>query len=240
MRYTYPLSLAVVVVATSALGPAPRPAPAGGVITGTVTFTGTPPKMRPIDMAKEPTCAKQHATPVLTENVVTGPGNTLGWVVVYISAGEVTPEAAPTVAVRYDQKGCEYIPHVIGLHTGQPLAIYNNDLTSHNIHPLAKLNPEWNKSTPAGSPPITTTYDKAEFIAVKCNVHPWMHGYFAVLGTTHFAVTGNDGKFSLEGVPPGKYTVTAWQEKFGTQVAEVTVTEGQKATADFVFKATPY
>ncbi len=239
MSTKYLSSLGLVLVAAIAMGALAGPAASPGTITGTVTFTGTPPKMRPIDMAKEPSCAKQHPTPVMTENVVTGPGNTVQWAVVYVSAGGPS-SPAPATAVRYDQKGCEYIPHVAALQVGQPLEIYNDDQTSHNIHPLAKVNPEWNKSQPPGAPPIKASYDKAEFIAVKCNVHPWMHGYFVVLNTSHYATTGNDGKFSLEGLPPGKYTVTAWHERFGTQSQEVTVAEGKAATADFVFKALPY
>jgi hypothetical protein len=232
-------SLGLVVVAVSATAALGHHGTSPGSVDGTVTFTGTPPKMRPIDMAKEPSCAKQHPTPVMTESVVTGPGNTVEWVVVYVSGGD-QGSTAPTETVRYDQKGCEYLPHVAALQVGQPLEIYNNDQTSHNIHPLAKVNPEWNKSQPPGAPPIKTSYAKAEFIAVKCNVHPWMHGYFAVLSTSHYALTGNDGKFSIKGLPPGKYTVTAWHERFGTQSQEVTVAEGKPATADFVFKALPY
>ena len=239
MRTKYLASLSLIALATTVTGAVPAPARNAGMVSGTVTFTGTPPKMRPIDMAKEPSCAAQHTTPVMTESVVTGPGNTVQWVVVYISAGD-QPGAAPSTPVRYDQKGCEYIPHVVAFEVGQPLEIYNNDQTSHNIHPLAKVNPEWNKSQPAGTPALKASYDKPEFIAVKCNVHPWMHGYFAVLGTRHYAVTGNDGTFSLKGLAPGKYTVTAWHERFGTQSQEVTVTEGGTATANFVFKALPY
>ena len=232
-------ALALAALATAATdAPAARPAAAGSV-SGTITFTGTPPKMRPIDMSKEPSCASQHATPVMTENVVTGPGNSVQYAVVYISAGD-QPGATPTASVRYDQKGCQYIPHVAVLQTGQTLDIYNDDQTSHNIHPLAKINAEWNKSQPPGTPPIHATYDKPEFIAVKCNVHPWMHGYFAVLTTSHYAVSGADGKFSLTGLPPGKYTVTAWHERFGTQSAEVTVSDNGTATQNFVFKALPY
>ncbi len=232
-------SLALVAVAMSVMGAFGHPATSAGTISGRVTFTGTPPKMWPIDMAKEPSCAKQHSIPVMTEGVVSGPGDVLANVVVYISTGGQS-SAAPTKAVRYDQKGCEYIPHVAVLQVGQPLEIYNNDQTSHNIHPLAKVNPEWNKSQPPGAPPMKATYDKPEFIAVKCNVHPWMRGYFAVLTTDHHALSAQDGTFSLDGLPPGKYTVTAWHERFGTQSQEVTVTGSKAATADFVFKALPY
>ncbi len=239
MPTKYLSSLGLVLVATSAVGTPAHPAKSSGTISGAVTFTGTPPKMRPIDMAKEPSCASQHSTPVKTESVVTGPGNTVQWVVVYISAGDQA-SSAPTGSMRYDQKGCEYLPHVAAFQVSQPLEIYNNDKTSHNIHPLARVNPEWNKSQPPGAPPIKATYDKPEFIAVKCNVHPWMHGYFAVLSTSHYATTGNDGTFSLKGLAPGKYTVTAWHERFGTQSQVVTVADGKAATADFVFKALPY
>jgi plastocyanin len=230
--------LGVALISVGAVAEPPAP-PANGTISGKVTYTGTPPKMKPIDMAKEPSCAKQHATPVMTENVATGPDNALEFVVVYISAGD-PGGAAPSEAARYDQKGCQYTPHVLPMQTGQALQIYNDDQTSHNIHPIAKVNPEWNKSQPAGSPAIDTKYDKPEFIPVKCNIHPWMHGYFAVLSTSHFAVTGQDGSFSLKGLPPGKYTVTAWQEQYGSQNQEVTVGAGEPKPVNFTFKALPY
>lgn len=232
-------SIALLLVATTALGPAGTPAPSAGAVTGKVTFTGTPPKMKPIDMAKEPTCASQHPTPVMTETVVSGPGSTVEYAVIYVSAGD-QGSTAPAETAHYVQKGCQYLPHVLAMQTGEPLEIANEDQTSHNIHPLATVNPEWNKSQPAGSPPIKASYEKQEFIAVKCNVHPWMHGYFAVLGTSHFAVTGSDGTFSLKGLPAGKYTITAWHEKFGTASQEVTVPASGEVTADFVFKALPY
>jgi plastocyanin len=234
---TFSVLAGIVLVGSAAVLAAP-PAPAGA-ISGTVTYTGTPPKMRPIDMSKEPSCASQHSSPVMTESVVTGPNNALGWVVVYISAGD-QGSSAPTAKVEYDQKGCQYVPHVVVLQPGQDLEVVNSDKVAHNIHPLAKVNPEWNKSQPPGTPPIEATFDKPEFIPVKCNVHPWMHGYFAVINTSHYAVTGPDGAFSLEGLPPGKYTVTAWHERFGTQTKEVTVTGTETQKISFVFKALPY
>jgi len=218
---------------------APSPPPAAAAIGGTVTYTGTPPKTKPIDMSKEPACVTAHPTPVMTENVVTGPGNTLRWVVVYVSAGDASSAAAAETA-RYDQKGCQYIPHVLPLQVNQPLDIYNDDPHSHNIHPLARVNAEWNKSQPKGAPPIHTQWEKPEFIPVKCNVHPWMHGYFVVLPTSHYAVTDEAGRFSLAGLPPGKYTLTAWHEQFGSQTQEVTIAGSETKTVNFVFTARPY
>jgi len=178
-------------------------------------------------------------TPVMTENLVTGPGNALQDVVVYISAG--APEtSAPTQTLRYDQKGCQYLPHVLAMEANQPFEIYNDDQTSHNIHPLAKVNPEWNKSQPPGTPPIQAKYEKPERIPVKCNIHPWMHGYFIVLNTSHFSVTGDDGSFSLKDLPAGKYTVTAWQEQSEPQTQDVTLGAGESKSVNFTFKVLPY
>ena len=210
----------------------------GGTISGKVTYSGTPVKQKPIDMSKEPSCAKQHATPVTTETVVTGANNTLDNVVVYISAG-ADDATTPSQAVTFTQKGCQYLPHVIAMHTGQALSVVNGDQTSHNIHPLAKVNREWNKSQPPGSPAIQEKFDSPEFISVKCNIHPWMHGWFVVLKTNHYSIS-KDGAFSLPNLPAGKYTVTAWHEDYGTQTQEVTIAGSETKSIDFSFKAKAY
>ena len=213
--------------------------PDGGTVSGKVTYEGTPAKQKPIDMSKEPSCAKQYATPPTTETVVTGPNNGLENVVVYISA--VAPEEPPpSQPAVFTQKGCRYIPHVLALQVNQPLQVLNEDQTSHNIHPLAKINREWNKSQPPGTPPIVDKYDKMEFIPVKCNVHPWMHGTFAVLKNSHYSISGGDGGFSLPNLPPGKYTVSAYHESYGDQSQEVIIADSETKTVNFVFKAKPY
>jgi plastocyanin len=211
----------------------------GGTVSGKVTYEGTPAKQKPIDMSKEPSCAKQHATPIVTETVVTGPNNALDNVVVYVSAG-APDDGAPSQAVKFDQKGCQYIPHVLAFQVNQTLQIANDDQTSHNIHPLPKVNREWNKSQPPGTPPIEEKYDKPEFIPVKCNIHPWMHGNFAVMKNSHYAVTADGGSFSLANLPPGKYTITAWHESYGDQSQEVTISGSETKPINFVFKAKPY
>ncbi|PYU72154.1 MAG: hypothetical protein DMG49_08130 [Acidobacteria bacterium] len=213
--------------------------PGGGTVSGRVTYEGTPAKQKPIDMSKEPSCAKQYATPPPTETVVTGPNNALENVVVYISAG-APDEPPPSQAAVLAQKGCRYLPHVLAFQVNQELKITNEDQTSHNIHPLAKINREWNKSQPPGTPPFSEKYDKMEFIPVKCNVHPWMHGTFAVLKNSHYSISGNDGGFTLPNLPPGKYTVTAFHESYGDQTQEVSIADSETKNVNFVFKAKPY
>lgn len=211
-----------------------------GTVSGKVTYTGTPAHQKPIDMSKEPSCAKQHATPITTETVVTGPNNALDNVVVYVSSGAPDDGQVPSQAVTFEQKGCQYIPHVLVMHAGQELKIVNDDQTSHNIHPMPKVNQEWNKSQPPGTPPIIAKYDKPEFISVKCNVHPWMHGEFAVLKTNHYDVSKGGGEFKLPNLPPGKYTITAWHEPDAIQTADVTITGNETKEVNFTFKLTPY
>jgi plastocyanin len=212
--------------------------PSGGTVSGKVTYEGTPAKMKSIDMSGEPSCAKMYATPQFAETVVTGAGNSLENVVVYVSAG-APDDAAPSSAATFTQKGCRYIPHLLAFQVNQELKITNEDQTVHNVHPQPKRNREWNKSQPPGAPPISERYDKAEFIPVKCNVHPWMHGTLAVLPNSHYAVTGDGGSFSLANLPPGKYTITAWHESYGEQSQDVTISGSETKTINFVFKAKP-
>ena len=214
--------------------------PVGGMISGKVTLSGTPPKPKALDLSKEPDCVKMHASnPLFPEHVVTGPGNTLRNVVVYISAGAVDNSPAPSTPVFYDQQGCHYTTHVLAFRVGQEVKISNGDPISHNIHPLAKINREWNKIQPAGTPPFSYAYEHEEFIPIKCNIHAWMQGYFVVLRTSHFAVTEEDGRFVLPDLPPGHYTVTAWHETYGTQSKEITITGAESQSLDFTFNAKP-
>ena len=214
--------------------------PTSGIITGTVTYTGTPAKPEPINMSKQPECAKLYPKPLMTEKVVTGPGNTLQNVVVYISAGASDVSPVPANPVIFDQQNCRYTTHVLAFRVGEDVSISNSDPWSHNIHPIPRINREWNKLQPPTTPPFSYSYDKEEFIPVKCNIHAWMQAYFIVLKTSYFAVTGQDGRFAMPNLPPGKYTITAWHETFGTQSQEITIMNGQSLTVDFIFPGKSY
>lgn len=239
-RLLAPIS-AMVVIAFALLHDAPRViAAADGSITGTVKLSGTPPHMRGIDMSKDPYCVKQHeGNPAKMENVVTGSGGGLENVVLYISEGlnEATP--VPSQEPTFDQKGCMYTPHVLALDINQKFKVTTSDQTAHNIHPMPAPgggNIGWNKSQPPGAPPIETSW-KAEEVAipVKCNIHPWMHGWHVVVKGP-YATTDSNGSYTIKNVPPGNYTVTAWQEEYGKQTQKVTVAAGKPGSADFTFK----
>ena len=209
-----------------------------GTISGTIKLDGTPPKLRNINMASVPSCAKEHAgEPAKTEEVVPGDDGTLQNVVVYLQ-GDFSSYAfdIPQTPVPLDQKGCQYQPHVLALMTYQPLVVTTSDKTGHNIHPLPKNNPQWNFTEPPGAAPAHQSFAHSEVaIPVKCNIHVWMKAYIAVLDSPYFAVTGKDGSFALHNVPPGNYTLTAWQETYGTvqQSIEVGAQESKSVTLTF-------
>jgi hypothetical protein len=213
-----------------------------GKITGTVKLDGAAPHMKGIDMSKDPYCVKAHASePAHLETVVVGSGGGLENVVLYISAGlpaSVQSEAATNVPV-FDQKNCMYTPHVLAMDVNQKFEVKTSDQTTHNIHPLPNPmtgNIPWNQSQPPGAGPIEKSWKAAEVIPVQCNIHPWMHGWFVVVKGP-YATTDSSGAYTIKDVPPGDYTVTAWQEDYGTQTQKVTVAAGGSGTANFTYKA---
>ena len=233
-------ALALVGVAALILGQKVKAA-GEGKITGSVKLSGTAPHMKGIDMSKDPYCVKANATPAHLETVIAGAGGGLENVVLYISAGlPATAEAdVPTTVPVFDQKNCMYTPHVLALDVNQKFKVTTSDQTTHNIHPLPNPmtgNIPWNQSQPPGAQPVEKSWKAAEVIPVQCNIHPWMHGWYVVVKGP-YATTDANGSYTINNVPPGSYTVTAWQEDLGTQTAKVTVAGGAAATADFTFKA---
>jgi plastocyanin len=210
-----------------------------GKITGTVKLDGTAPHMKGIDMSKDPYCAKAHATdPAHLEQVVAGANGGLENVVLYISNWSGSAQASTAVPV-FDQKNCVYTPHVLAMDAGQTFKVITSDQTTHNIHPLPNPmtgNIPWNQSQPPGAAPVEKSWKAAEVIPVQCNIHPWMHGWFVVVKGP-YATTDDKGSYTIDNVPPGNYTVTAWQETYNTMTQKVTVAAGASATADFTFKA---
>ncbi|HWT03722.1 MAG TPA: carboxypeptidase regulatory-like domain-containing protein [Pyrinomonadaceae bacterium] len=224
-------------------------APTGneGSIAGKINLTGDAPAPQPIDMAQDANCKTNNPNPV-TETVVAKDGK-LANVFVYIKEGTTADGKkiadfsfdTPSSEVVLDQKGCHYIPHVLGMQPNQKLKVTNSDPTGHNIHALPKSgggNEEWNESQPNGAGPITKTFKRSEILVpIKCNQHPWMKAYIGVVKHPFYAVTKEDGSYEIKGVPAGTYTVIAWHEKGSEKTAQVTVPAKGAATSDFTFDA---
>jgi plastocyanin len=217
----------------------PSLAVAQSTITGTVTFAGKAPALKPLDMAAEAVCHKKHGgKPAPNEALVLGTGNTMGNIMVWVSkglpAGKTYP--APKTPVVLDQDGCVYKPHVTGIMVGQTYRILNSDGILHNIHTLPKVNPAFNRGQPATVKEMTTTFPKPEaMLEVKCDVHPWMQAFIGVFTHPFFAVTKPDGKFTISGLDAGTYEITVWHERLKTQTASVTVGAKDTKTQDFKF-----
>jgi plastocyanin len=216
-----------------------------GSITGAINFTGEAPAPKPISMDADAACAQTNPNPQ-TEDVIVKDGK-LANVFVYIKDGKTTEGnksitsfafEVPATEVLLDQKGCRYLPHVLGIMAGQKLKVTNSDPTAHNVHPSPKSNKEWNQSQPAGAQPIIQSFSRAEVVVpVKCNQHPWMKANIGVLKHPLFAVSGENGAFEIKGVPPGTYTVAVWHERYGEKTQSVTVGAKETKTQDFAFDA---
>jgi len=209
-----------------------------GTLTGKVLFTGKKPERRKIDMDEDPQCAAQHHAAVFDQSLVVNRNGTLSDVFVYVKQGlEGKTFQPPERAVTIDQKGCWFYPRVIGIQTGQPLTVTNSDPVTHNIHPRPRVNREWNQSQAQGADPLTRRFTHPEvMIRVKCNIHSWMHAWIGVVDSPYFAVTGADGTFELKNVPPGQYTIEAWQERLGPQEQPVTLGPSGRNAITFTFK----
>ncbi len=211
---------------------------AGATVSGTVKFDGTAPTFKEIKMDADPICAAAHKDPVFPQALVLGSGNTMGNVFVFIKNAPAGDYKAPADPVVIDQKGCNYTPHVAAVMVNQPIKILNPDGTLHNVHAMPKVNQEFNMAMPKFRTEVSKTFDKAEpMFPIKCDVHPWMGAWVAVMPNPFYAVTGADGKFEIKDLPDGTYEIDAWQEKLGIKTATVTITGGAAQTTDFTFAA---
>ena len=211
---------------------------AASTVTGTVTFDGKAPALKPLAMDADPVCAKKHSAPVPNEMLVLGTGNTMGNIMVWVSkglpAGKTCP--APKTPVVLDQNGCQYKPHVMGIMVGQPYKILNSDGILHNIHTLPKINTPFNQGDAGdGQGSDHDVRQAGGGLPHQVRRPPWMSAYIGVFTHPFFSVTGTDGKFTISGLDPGTYEITAWHERLGTQTASVTVGASDTKTQNFKF-----
>ncbi len=237
MKRHYFLSVIIILLLASAGRTESAPATGENSVKGVVRFKGTAARLTRIDMSADPYCAKAHPSAVTTEDLLADANGGLENVVVFVSGGlEAATFPIPDEPVVMEQKGCQYKPHVLAMRAGQKLKVVNADATAHNIHPMPNNNREWNVSQPPGVP-VEQVFAREEVaISVKCNIHPWMRSYIAVVKNPYFAVTDKNGAFELKDLPPGNYTVQAWHEKLGSRTQKITVGGGPTQPVEFVFQ----
>lgn len=209
-----------------------------GNVTGRVTIDGSVPPNAPIKLGGDPVCAAAHQDGATVETFISENGG-LGNVFVYIKDGlgkyYFDP---PSTAVKLDQKGCQYRPHVFGVQVGQNIEFVNSDSTTHNVHALPNTNREFNFMQVIQKQTDTKFFTAPEvMVRFKCDVHNWMSAYAGVLNHPYFAVTSAGGSFELRDVPAGTYTIEAWHEKLGTQTQRVTLGEKESKAIAFTFNA---
>ena len=216
---------------------------ASAEITGKVTLEGAAPEAKEIDMSGVKECAALHADPVTEPGIVADENGNLANVIVAIKKeeGQDLPGDPSSEPAVLDQQGCMYSPHVVAMMAGQELMVKNSDPFLHNVHALSTVNPAFNFGQPNVDPGKKVESPKAEEVfRVKCDVHPWMSAYVGVFEHPYFAVSKEDGTFSIKAdeLPDGEYTLTFWHEKLATEPVETKITvAGGKAEASHAFKA---
>jgi plastocyanin len=208
-----------------------------GTINGVINFTGTAPANAPIDMSEEPACAEKHTGGVTQQTVIANDGR-LKNVFVYVKEGLTGTHAPASEPVRIDQDGCVYTPHVLGVQAGQNIVIHNSDDLLHNVKAQPTVNRPFNLSQPSAGIEHTRTFDEAEvMVPIQCDVHGWMQAYVGVVDHPYFAVSGDDGTFTIGNLPAGTYTIETWHEQYGTQTQQVTVAANGTADVTFDYNA---
>jgi len=210
-----------------------------GSVSGTVHFAGKPPERIRIDMSQDPACSMTGGEN-LAEQYVVHDGK-LANVYIYVKSGPAAAMSASdnsTAPVVLDQVGCRYVPHVIAVMQGGSVEFRNSDDTMHNIHtmPTVSANKEIDVSQgPKGAPQIRQFLQPEVMMPVRCNNHPWMNAFINVSATPFFAVTDANGRFEINGLPAGTYTLAAVHEKMGEQTITVTVKPHETEPASFTY-----
>jgi len=193
----------------------------GGTLSGTVKFDGTPPAPAKVPVTKDPeVCGKEKTSP----DLLVGAGGGVANVVVVVKAAKGKKLDPPSANPVFDQKTCEFRPHVLAFPAGSTVDVLNSDGILHNIHTTSQTNPSTNQAQPKFKPKIQIKIDKPEWpIKVQCDAHGWMHAYWISQEHPYYAVTGADGTFKISDLPAGDYEVEIWQEKLGKKTEKASV-----------------
>jgi plastocyanin len=206
----------------------------GATITGQVRVAGEVPKLPPQPVFKQTeTCG----TEMPDERLIVGAGGALQNAIVYLT--DIKAGKAPRLeqSVRLDNRKCAFVPHVLTATVGQTLDIHNSDPFLHDAHALLGSRTLFNvaiiKDRTVHQPLL-----ESGLIHINCNVrHTWMHAYLYVSEHPYHAVTDSEGRFRLEDVPPGVWTLRVWHELLGSLDRQVRLNAGETSTQEITLQA---
>ena len=218
---------------------------AQGTLIGNVKYDGPVPKARPLKMDADPVCGASHTEKMLSESFIVDDNKNLKNVLVWLKNASYDGPILNEPAIL-DQKGCIYTPHVLGIMKDQKVIIKNSDATLHNIHSMAEKNEQFNFAMPKVVKEKETSFTKVEDpFYIKCDVHPWMKSWVIVQDHPYFAVTDENGNYSIENIPPGNYEVVFWQERLSnvdekkyilqSSTLKIDITDNKNTTQNFTF-----
>jgi hypothetical protein len=130
--------------------------------------------------------------------------------------------AKPSKSPELDNRKCDFTPHVQVIRAGE-LVIVNSDPVLHNTKGFFDKLPVFNVALPNQGQRIPRTIKRSGLMRVECDAHGWMLAWVHVADSPYYAITGKDGTFTISDVPPGNYTLVAWQEYTGPVQLPVTV-----------------
>lgn len=189
-----------------------------GNLKAKLTYLGKVPKKK----FSDPYCG--DGIPI--DDLVVGENKELKDVVIYLEI-KTDKKIDETGEVVVDQKGCVFVPKVVLAKVGSKIRIKNSDETLHNFHVISDLNPEINSGMPNKGSELIYEPTTAEFIRIKCDVHPWMGGWIVVRKHPYYALSGLDGLTELKDIPVGKYKLHMRHFSLGHMEQEVEIKDGE-------------
>lgn len=207
-----------------------------GDIVGVVKFLGVAPPPDLLYVEKDQEVCGTEPRP--SEALVVAPHGGVKNAVVFLAHERVEGWRAPANTVfELEQQHCTFIPRVLAIPPGATVEVRNSDGILHNFHTRSRANPPLNLAQPGFRRVLRVTFEKPEFVAVKCDLHGHglMRAWIVVARNPHYAISDEEGQFRLPNVPAGPHTLEVWHEVLGVRRVSVTVSEAGESPATITF-----
>src|SRR5213593_1055250 len=145
------------------------------------------------------------------------PSPDLGDAVLYLEGSAAAPVKPVTVEIAITDK--TYAPHVVVVPVGSTVRFPNHDPFNHNVFSVSEPN-SFDLGLYGRGETKSHTFDHPGLARVYCNVHPRMVAYVLVMENRYYAQPGNDGSFTIDNVPAGRYRLHVWHERIPSEVVK--------------------